>query len=235
LRISHICTNCGLDLTRTPAPIDPHLALPVVVCPECRFAVVRREHPTMVWSRWVRRLVWSILALTLRVGTLAPLTAGTLAMCWIVTDTLRHVFKGGRSQSFELVAVQVLTWIVLSFVAGIAAGFWFSHARRWMVAIAWAGWLLAASLVPACVYLLAEIADRTPESAAELWQVFIDAKSVLPDNPFAIAVSGAVGAGGVVVGASIGGWWVRKRRRFAWAMARQRRRRSWMGQLTARL
>lgn len=69
--MSHICLSCGRDLARVRALIEPHYGLPVVVCPDCGCAVVRRRHPIIVRWRRFRRLRRSVLALAWRVVALA--------------------------------------------------------------------------------------------------------------------------------------------------------------------
>jgi hypothetical protein len=54
--ISHVCNSCGLDLVRTLPRRDPSLNLPIVVCPGCAHAVVRRRHPIHGFWRAARRM-----------------------------------------------------------------------------------------------------------------------------------------------------------------------------------
>ena len=61
--IEHSCHACGLALGRIRAPLDPIYRLPVVVCPGCHAACVRRRHPlSELWrslGRW-RAAIWGL-------------------------------------------------------------------------------------------------------------------------------------------------------------------------------
>lgn len=90
--MSHICLSCGRDLARVCALVEPHYGLPVVVCPDCGRAVVRRRHPIIVRWRQFRRLRRSVLALAWRVGVLAAALGATVP---IVLNLASDLFRGG--------------------------------------------------------------------------------------------------------------------------------------------
>lgn len=49
--MSHVCARCGVDLSHLRAPPDPIYGLPIVVCPGCGDASVRRA----LLKKWRRR------------------------------------------------------------------------------------------------------------------------------------------------------------------------------------
>lgn len=64
---SHVCFSCGLDLAPVRAVPDPHYALPVVVCPRCETASVRRRRdPVIQGYRAATRLTKSTSVLGLQ-------------------------------------------------------------------------------------------------------------------------------------------------------------------------
>lgn len=70
MRISHACAGCGSDLTYLRAAPDPHYRLPIVVCPSCDLAVVRRRPEMSRIAKRIRRGVSSWRALINRAGLL---------------------------------------------------------------------------------------------------------------------------------------------------------------------
>lgn len=234
MRIAHCCANCGLDLSRAPAPIDVHYGLPLVVCGACGTAVVRREHPTLVWSRWLKGLIWTAVAAAARVATVALLTVAVQVTSWLVSEGVRETLAAGRLSNVELAAVQSAIWLFASVGAGLAIGFWFAHVRWFIAAAAWLVWLQAAAFIPAAGYILAEFVDRTPTSAAGAGAVFAEARTLLPESAMVLLASALLGAVFVPLGGRAGLGLLKLRRRWAWRRARQNRKNSWMGQLLAR-
>jgi hypothetical protein len=93
--LSHTCANCGLSLTRIPAPLDPVYGLPVVVCPECRAACVRRSDGHRAVPRWLSRLDAAARAMVFStVGLLAACSAFIAASSMIATSARRAGLTG---------------------------------------------------------------------------------------------------------------------------------------------
>lgn len=77
MRASHICLGCGLDLWRLRALPDAVYGLPVVVCPGCGRAAVRRAERQRRW----RLLRQAVMSLVLRTIGLALVLLATVAAC----------------------------------------------------------------------------------------------------------------------------------------------------------
>jgi hypothetical protein len=82
---SHPCASCGLELRRIPAPPDPVYGLPVVVCPRCGAAVVRRKHRTMPRATRLRCCRVAGALLTRAVAALI-VTAAMLPLVGLVSE-----------------------------------------------------------------------------------------------------------------------------------------------------
>lgn len=67
--MSHVCLRCGRDLTRVRANRDPQVPWPIVTCPECGGASVRRRHPVGVLLRWLIRLDAALTGVAIRLVT----------------------------------------------------------------------------------------------------------------------------------------------------------------------
>jgi hypothetical protein len=73
---SHLCASCGFELAGLRAPPDAHYALPVVVCPRCERAWVRRPHAGDATRRSALRLGRWGLELLARLGLLGAAVLG---------------------------------------------------------------------------------------------------------------------------------------------------------------
>ncbi len=81
MAISHLCLGCGFDLARVRTRPDPHYALPLVVCPDCGDAAVRRVHPLQLGWRAFLRVPASIIALVIQLGLLSGAAAAVIGVC----------------------------------------------------------------------------------------------------------------------------------------------------------
>lgn len=81
MRRSHLCLECGGDLCRERAKPDPHYGLPMVVCPQCGTAAVRRRHPVERRLRSVRRVGTSLSTVALQLSLLVLLTVLVVLTC----------------------------------------------------------------------------------------------------------------------------------------------------------
>lgn len=84
MAIEHSCASCGTPLTKVRAPADPIYHFPVVVCPTCSLASVRRTHPIAAQWRHARRCAATAAGLLWR----SALYAGLLLFGWIAVSTL---------------------------------------------------------------------------------------------------------------------------------------------------
>lgn len=84
MAVSHICLSCGLDLARVRAVTEPHYGLPLVVCPECSVATVRRkEAVTAAWRRTLRTAA-AIRAMVLRLAAGAVLMGASVGIVFFL-------------------------------------------------------------------------------------------------------------------------------------------------------
>lgn len=228
-----------MELCRLRASLDPIYALPVIVCPGCATACVRRRHPTSAgWRTFLRVfascrfLVFQLVllgVLTLLFGTFLYNLQHDLAREW---PMLRAAWSdpqfGGvvglrrelvRSRTiFELIAWGFFaTGLGAWLVAGLA------HWRLWKAVLSWAGAMLAVFLV-ALVLDCGEvwIDSNLLRGRARAWP---DAGSYLGAYALALATlplaipGGAIGLGIRAVARAAA------RRRFRKARSRARKRR----------
>ena len=131
MAISHVCLSCGLDLARVRALLEPHYALPVVVCPDCGWAAVRRAPRD---RRSFHRLLVSLLTLISQLGLLA---AG-LGMLLFVGIEMGDVLASGTFGALS--SEDILLRLTVCAAFAVALGTWltsgFGHVRRtttWLV------------------------------------------------------------------------------------------------------
>jgi hypothetical protein len=128
MAISHLCLSCGHDLARIRVRRDPHYALPMVTCPDCGTAAVRRRHPSLQAWRTLLRVETSLFALAFQLAFLAAFATGVVSACVVASEQ----YLGGYAavpEEFQGVAA------ILAFgVMPIALGAWLTaglgHLRR---------------------------------------------------------------------------------------------------------
>jgi len=162
--ISHVCMSCGFDLARVEPATDPELNVPLVLCPTCGGASVRRRHPIIKFWRTARRadtalsiMFVQLVAASLLVASLAGMAYG---LARIAADDgvstpafligafaergeetrhgnriIRH--DGGRD-------VAVATALAISAIAGVWLTATLGHLRLWKRWVGWSALLLAA-------------------------------------------------------------------------------------------
>ncbi len=81
MAISHLCLSCGFDLAWVRARRDPHYALPLIICPDCGEASVRRRHPGVHGWRVALRLGTSLVVLAVQLGVLLCSVAAITGVC----------------------------------------------------------------------------------------------------------------------------------------------------------
>lgn len=146
MRIAHTCANCGLDLSRLSALRDPVYALPIVVCPRCREAVVRAVHPVLAGARQARRLAVSLARLTLTVILTTGFAGALIGFSSLVEDQWSRARRGSEMPwTHEAFIASVAVWTAVAVAAGVWLGVMLRHWRRWLVVPAWAA--LVAGLI----------------------------------------------------------------------------------------
>jgi len=228
-----------MELCRVRAVPDPVYALPVVVCPRCADASVRRRHPTAEgWRTFIRlRVAWGLFALRLLL-----LVVFTLLFCAFLHElrmdlnrswpALRAALESSEAGTGirRVLARTGLMWSLIGWACySTGLGAWlvagFGHWRWWAVIAAWAaamlGIVLAAWGLNLAEHWLDAWVRHRPWSnqrayASRYMTTFAMALASLP-----LAVPGAViglGLRALARGAS--------RRSFRKRLARQRRRRN---------
>jgi hypothetical protein len=128
MAISHLCISCGFDLARVRVRTDPVYALPIVICPDCGEAVVRRRHPMQrAWRSFVR-LKTSLIVLVFQLAMLTGGLSTVVAVCVLVGDAWsRGDLTVPRD---EEVIVAFLAFVVLPVALGTWLTAGFGHVRR---------------------------------------------------------------------------------------------------------
>lgn len=134
MSLAHVCAGCGAPLTYVRPRRDPCYGLPLVICPACGCACVRRRHPLQSASRNARRALNSALALAIHVLVAMAFMFGTVAAIESLDSMLRHgTYLGGDEWLF----------VSLGILVPVATGVWLatglSHWRRAPAFGAWAG------------------------------------------------------------------------------------------------
>ncbi len=128
MAISHLCLSCGFDLARVRARPDPHYALPLVSCPDCGTAAVRRMHPSLRAWRTVVRLKTSLAVLVFQLALLIGFASAVVAVCVLVGE---EWVRGELAVSDRLeLIVAILAFGVLPVLLGTWLTAGLSHVKR---------------------------------------------------------------------------------------------------------
>lgn len=176
---SHLCMGCGDELAHLLAPPDPHYGLPIVVCPGCGLACVRRPRGGAAgWQTFLRAFAAGR-RLLLGGGLLIALLALGTVMCSGIASGLDEAVRGKQYTALfgpdEVVKARLRNWWALEgfwivpvwagvwATVGLAAGACFPHWRaRWWVLGAPA-LIVTVLLVPIFLFVLGVWArDGTP-------------------------------------------------------------------------
>lgn len=227
--IAHICRECGLGLGRIRPQRDPHYGLPLVTCPVCGWACVRRKSPASVaWHTFLRRSLVSFLIVTK--------FSISLLLLLFMTATIGSIYTGefsfshaGRFRGY---------WLILSILLilqPVTVGTWltsaFNHLPRWKVFASWGG-LVALILVIVSI-VLGIVGELDGFSRAELQATpipmlaLISMSQVLPICFGLLVMMMVFALAGIPVGnLALAAMQVIDRRRFRWLLRRRRLRRS---------
>ncbi|MBX3406099.1 MAG: zinc ribbon domain-containing protein [Phycisphaeraceae bacterium] len=142
MRIAHTCANCGHDLSRLCALIDPVYGLPIVVCPRCREAVVRTSIPVRTRARQARRLVVSLAMLAFSVLLTTGFAGAVIGLSSVVFEQwVRAQRNSAAPWTHEGFVVAAAVWAGLALTAGVWTGAMLAHWRWWLVLPAWVAML----------------------------------------------------------------------------------------------
>lgn len=158
--LSHTCCSCGLELCRVRAARDAVYALPVVVCPRCASASVRRRHPVSAGWRTFLRLFAAMRRLALQLVLLLVFTLIMGAFLHSLrldltaqVPPLRRIWEDPDAGTLSVLRRQLvrsgLMWQLMAWVCyATGLGAWlvagFAHWRRFT---AWPAWLGAMLLI----------------------------------------------------------------------------------------
>lgn len=203
--LAHACASCGRDLSRIPAPLDSHYRWPIVVCPTCSAAVVRRSDGHRVLSRRaariaraLRRLLMSGALLT-AVGT--ALAASTAVLRGSLSDSghalgrallmfarLTEPTPAHEAWTLELGPAALVAWMVGWTVTGAYLALALHHAPRWKVALLFAAAVALLTATPglARFYLQPDWAHGPPELSFYLASAGSNLRFMLFGAPLAL-------------------------------------------------
>jgi len=166
MAVSHICLSCGMDLARVRAAREPHYDLPLVVCPECSAAVVRRkEVVTAAWRRALRAAA-AVRAMLLRLILSALLMGASVGLVFFLEleaesdrgfimevpgDLLTGNSRWNSGEDWSFAAAFFMAWALVQTGVGILLSVGLAHWRpRVLPWVVWAAMLvLMLSLNPA--------------------------------------------------------------------------------------
>jgi hypothetical protein len=161
MAISHICLGCGIDLARVRPAWGAPYALPLVICPGCGRAAVRRLDPLVAGWRQGRRIVLAVTILLVQIGAaLLLLVATTEVSATMSEDLARHriirtswleITRGFRTWMFRGGWVVLAAAGVLAVAAGVWLGATLRHLRARSILL---GWTLAILVMFLLVQLL---------------------------------------------------------------------------------
>lgn len=159
MRIAHTCARCGFDLSRLRAPVEPIYGLPVVVCPLCREAVVRRLHPVQARWRQARAALVSIVVLGATV-VVAAIFAGLLIglSVGLRVVIVRALSRGEVVWLDEEVILIGGLWCGAAVLAGAWLGVMLPHWRWWAILPLWVVALWSAMVVSGAAEMIRIIA-----------------------------------------------------------------------------
>jgi len=213
---SHLCLSCGSDLARVRARQEPHYGLPLVICPACGAAAVRRRHPLVRGWRTLRQLGTSAGVLAFQVAALGAGVGLVTSACIALGEDLV------RGRLGRLETDQMATLLLMLVILSVALGTWLTAGlRHWRRSAAWVFFgglvlvLLAADTVMRPVLTLVLRAGGFAEYAYSLELDEFVARSMCLAGILAVATAG------IPLGTGLGGAGRILRR----ALVRGRRRR----------
>lgn len=146
MAIAHVCLACGADLARIRVIRDPHYGLPIVTCPGCRQACVRRVDPILQRWRAFQPTAAALCALLVQLLVMFSLATATA----LVVDAVPDLFPVRISGNvFDLLYDQSFAALVVGVTLPVLTGVWMAtglgHWRPWLARAVW-GLLIAGLL-----------------------------------------------------------------------------------------
>lgn len=182
--LSHSCHSCGVNLTGIAAPREPIYGWPVVVCPKCHAACVRRSDGHRLIPRALARQIVLVRATIASLAALLVAVLLTVAAGGMITAAAREI----REPVWRMLPVAIglgdpdlrdawassdgLVFLVVGIImSGIAGAVMFTllpRGRRWWQVPGLL--LIAAALVAIPVFV--ESIEKLMEPGSSMSQVF---------------------------------------------------------------
>jgi len=131
MAISHLCMTCGADLAPIRARREEHYGLPLVLCPRCGTAAVRRQRPLRRW-RATRRLGISLAALLAQLALLTGFISLTIVVCVMFGEEMARGHFGIDQPETTVILALSFGLLPLGLGTWLTAGL-----RHWRGAAAW--------------------------------------------------------------------------------------------------
>ena len=128
MAISHLCLQCGADLAPVRAQREPIYGLPLVICPWCGTAAVRRVHPLRQRWRTMQRLSIALGILGGQAMLLAGFITLTIIVCVHFADLLVKTGLDAHEPDNGFVLALCFGALPVALGAWLTAGL--SHWRR---------------------------------------------------------------------------------------------------------
>lgn len=168
MAIAHVCLGCGADLARTHVIRDPHYRLPIVTCPGCGEACVRRVDPILQRWRAFQPAAAALCALLVQVLIVLLLATATVLVIDAVPDLLPVRISGNV---FDLLYDQSVGVMVIGVTLPLLTGVWMTtglgHWRPWLTRVVW-GLLIAGLLSWDMLRLALETIGNEPGTISEI-------------------------------------------------------------------
>ncbi len=137
MRLSHLCQSCGYDLAPHRPKREPRYGLPLVTCPRCGRAAVRRTHPLVEMRRQAIRFLHSSQVLELQLFMLIASVAFTSTFHAAI---VRFISRNGFRLEGPEYVLATIGYLIAPFIAGAWLSAAFPHwRRRWAPWTAWFG------------------------------------------------------------------------------------------------
>lgn len=218
MRIAHTCACCGLDLSRERAPADPIYGLPIVVCPRCAQAVVRRRHPVQARSRQISANIQSIMGLAVRVAGSLGLAGAIIGLSVLVEDAHFRAMRRDISPLLdEMFIVGGCLWLAVAGAIGVWLGAMFAHWRALPLVAAWLAGLFVLVAIPGLAGVIEDLVED--RARGSVWEALVGPGGWIRESQRVLLLLGAS-----VVPLFVGYPWGRLIERSA---GRVRRRRMW--------
>lgn len=146
MAIAHVCLGCGADLARIHVIRDPHYHLPIVICPGCGEACVRRVDPILRRWRAFQPAAAALCALLVQLLIVLLLATVTAYVVNAVPDIFPVRISGNV---LDLLYDQSIAAMVVGVTLPLLTGIWMTtglgHWRPWLARAVW-GLLIAGLL-----------------------------------------------------------------------------------------